>query len=424
MEGKRRFSVKRSLLSALLAAAMVITNVSGELSAVWAAQTETVEFEIQGSDLADEIREAVESGSPVTEDDLNFTEGAVDKFENLFFDTGKIYEVYPPLEGGDPYGDGDVRFFVRLPEDADDTYELTGDEEVIFLYVNSGEETLRFTTNVWRTEDGDKKVESTEKISVKAYEEVFGEEDTDDNASASNSVRKKTSADDLVAIDDCAAAKTYTAALSQLMAVDEVQEFSSGNREGMIAEVKNADGDIAFYATLQEAIDQADEAEILLLNDTIENIISIDKSYTLDLQNHTVAGAEDANMGVFAIEGGTVTIQNGVITGGTTSKLKSKATMGGGVNVKTAHLTLSNCTITGNKAYLGGGIYVGTKGSVILEQSEVSQNIASIPGSNGYVSRRKNLLRASHTADQFFNKIQYLPEISERYKQSLEKLIV
>ncbi len=44
--------------------------------------------------------------------------------------------------------------------------------------------------------------------------------------------------------------------------------------------------------------------------------------------------------------------------------------------------------------------------------------------SNGYVSRRKNLLRASHTADQFFNKIQYLPEISERYKQSLEKLIV
>ena len=265
MEGKRRFSVKRSLLSALLAAAMVITNVSGELSAVWAAQTETVEFEIQGSDLADEIREAVESGSPVTEDDLNFTEGAVDKFENLFFDTGKIYEVYPPLEGGDPYGDGDVRFFVRLPEDADDTYELTGDEEVIFLYVNSGEETLRFTTNVWRTEDGDEKVESTEKISVKAYEEVFGEEDTDDNASASNSVRKKTSADDLVAIDDCAAAKTYTAALNQLMAVDEVQ--------GLLASVEDVEGVARIgetgYPSLKDAVEAALDGEEIVLMEIV-----------------------------------------------------------------------------------------------------------------------------------------------------------
>lgn len=43
--------------------------------------------------------------------------------------------------------------------------------------------------------------------------------------------------------------------------------------------------------------------------------------------------------------------------------------------------------------------------------------------SNGYVSRRKNLLKAAHRVDEFFEKIQYLPEISEKYKQSLEKLI-
>lgn len=175
MKKKRGFSIKRNLLPALLAAAMVFTNVSGDLSAVWAAQTETVEFEIQGSDLVDSVREAIENSLPVTEDDLDFTDGAVDKFESIFLDTGKVYEVYPSLDGGTP--DGDVRFFVRLPEDADDTYELTGDEEVIFLYINNGEETLRFTTNVLRNVGGEQKVKRTGKVSVKAYDEAFGEAD-------------------------------------------------------------------------------------------------------------------------------------------------------------------------------------------------------------------------------------------------------
>ena len=127
MKRKRRFSVKKNLLPALLAAAMVFANVSGDLGAVMAAQTETIEFDIQGADLVSAIREAVESGSPVTKDDLDFTDGAVDRYESLFFGSGKVYEVYPLLDGGDP--DGDVRIFVRVPEDADETYELTGDED-------------------------------------------------------------------------------------------------------------------------------------------------------------------------------------------------------------------------------------------------------------------------------------------------------
>lgn len=42
--------------------------------------------------------------------------------------------------------------------------------------------------------------------------------------------------------------------------------------------------------------------------------------------------------------------------------------------------------------------------------------------SNGYVARRKTLLKASHTSDQFFQKIKYLPDISEKYKPLLNEI--
>ena len=40
--------------------------------------------------------------------------------------------------------DAELRVFVRLPEDADDMYMVTGDEEIIFLYVNNGKIRLAF----------------------------------------------------------------------------------------------------------------------------------------------------------------------------------------------------------------------------------------------------------------------------------------
>ena len=40
-----------------------------------------------------------------------------------------------------------------LPEDADDMYLVTGDEEIIFLYVNNGEDTISCSTNITRMED-------------------------------------------------------------------------------------------------------------------------------------------------------------------------------------------------------------------------------------------------------------------------------
>ena len=58
--------------------------------------------------------------------------------------------------------DAELRVFVRLPEDADDMYMVTGDEEIIFLYVNNGEDTVSFSTTIYDDEGG--KLKSTKAI--------------------------------------------------------------------------------------------------------------------------------------------------------------------------------------------------------------------------------------------------------------------
>ena len=57
--------------------------------------------------------------------------------------------------------DSELRIFVRLPEDADDMYMVTGDEEILFLYINNGDGTIRCSTNITRTVDGEEKVKKT-----------------------------------------------------------------------------------------------------------------------------------------------------------------------------------------------------------------------------------------------------------------------
>ena len=133
---KRRYASPKRLLSFLLTAAMVLTNMGPDLSLAYAATATDVTFEMEGADLVQSVEDAIAEGNEVTKGDIDFTEGAVDKFENLFFGEGKLYEAYPEMEGGD--AEAELRVFVRLPEDADDTYIVTGDEDLIFLYVNNG----------------------------------------------------------------------------------------------------------------------------------------------------------------------------------------------------------------------------------------------------------------------------------------------
>ena len=183
MEGRKRscmlkksvYNMRKRLVALALAAAMVCTNVGADLNAAYAAtsSSESVTFEMTGSQLVTAIEEAIENGNVISPGYLDFTNGDIAKFESLFYGEGKVLEVFPDPDGGSM--DAELRVFVRLPEDADDMYMVTGDEEIIFLYVNNGEDTVSFSTTIYDDEGG--KLKSTKAIRVKSFEDAFGEEE-------------------------------------------------------------------------------------------------------------------------------------------------------------------------------------------------------------------------------------------------------
>ena len=184
MEGRKRsralsrtvYSVQKRLLAFVLAAAMILTNVGADLNTALAAtSSESVTFSMSGSQLVKAIDEAIANGNEVTAEDLDFTNGKIAEFEKLFFGEGKIYEAFPDPDGGSM--DAELRVFVRLPEDADDMYMVTGDEEIIFLYVNNGEDSISCTTEITRMDDGVEKVKKTKRVTVKSYEAAYGDEE-------------------------------------------------------------------------------------------------------------------------------------------------------------------------------------------------------------------------------------------------------
>ena len=177
MEGRKRsralsrtvYSAQKRLLAFVLAAAMILTNVGADMNTALAAtSSESVTFSMSGSQLVKAIDEAIADGNEVTAGDLDFTNGKIAEFEELLFGEGKIYEAFPEPEGGSM--DAELRVFVRLPEDADDMYMVTGDEEIIFLYVNNGDDTISCTTEITRMDDGKEKVKKTKRVTVKSYE--------------------------------------------------------------------------------------------------------------------------------------------------------------------------------------------------------------------------------------------------------------
>lgn len=80
---KRRYASPKRLLSFLLTAAMVLTNMGPDLSLAYAATATDVTFEMEGADLVQSVEDAIAEGNEVEKGDIDFTEGAVDKFENL-----------------------------------------------------------------------------------------------------------------------------------------------------------------------------------------------------------------------------------------------------------------------------------------------------------------------------------------------------
>ena len=77
-------SLQKRFLAFMLAFAMIFTNVGTDLHVSFAASGNRVDFTIGGADLVDAIRQAIEDENVVSQDSLDFTDGATEKFEALF----------------------------------------------------------------------------------------------------------------------------------------------------------------------------------------------------------------------------------------------------------------------------------------------------------------------------------------------------
>lgn len=135
------------------------------------------------------------------------------------------------------------------------------------------------------------------------------------------------------------------------------------------------------YATLQDAIDAAENDDTVVLAKDVTENININKSITLDLKGKTLTGL--GNDSVVTITGSDteVTITSsaegkGVITGG------NNPSNGGGFSIQDATVSLHNLSITENKAIGdgggvtgGGGIYA--KGAKLtLDNVHIYENTA------------------------------------------------
>ena len=150
----------------------------------------------------------------------------------------------------------------------------------------------------------------------------------------------------------------------------------AGNSVAEAADVVAVIGDTE-YATLQAAVDAAQDGDtIVLLKDVQESVSSSeDKRYTLNLNGHIVTGD---NNRVFTIAAGNLVIQNGTITGGQTTET------GGGLQISNANVTLENCIVSENSAKAGGGIYVGAGASVTGTNLNILGNIVTNDGAGIY----------------------------------------
>lgn len=283
------YSAQKRFLAFVLTLAMIFTSVGTDLNVSYAAQGNKVDFEIYGSDLVNAINEAVESDNVVKPDSLEFTNGAIDKFETLFYGEGKVYEVYPQIDGGDL--DAELRVFVRLPEDADDMYMVTGDEEVIFLYVNNGDETISCATRIIRSVDGEEKVKTTKRINVKSYEDKFGDEEVDIVSKKDETVEETTAAEEKSqeTVNDTASEETTPAEEKETEITDETAEATE--KETTEAAEENTE------AETEEATEAEKETEAETEKETAEEKADAEGEVTASLSRHyapVVAMKEDA----------------------------------------------------------------------------------------------------------------------------------
>ncbi|WP_215698628.1 InlB B-repeat-containing protein [Clostridium sp. MCC353] len=174
--GQLKKKWKRSL-AGFLSLCLFLTSFNmvswADVQAAFSVRTAT--FIMSGSDFKDAAQAAVDSGEILNFEDLELSakkDSQIEDYEKLFT-KGSVYEFFPSYElGEDENAEGlDLRMFLRTPKtDSEEEYILTGDEDIIFLYVNGSAETINFRSEI----DG----VQTKEVEVKPYAMVFGEEET------------------------------------------------------------------------------------------------------------------------------------------------------------------------------------------------------------------------------------------------------
>ncbi len=142
-------------------------------------EAETEFYSMELDVLCDALEDAVRNGETVDEDEFEFSGNNADEYEKLF-DTkdGLLYEVYPAL---DEEGDSlTLKTFARVvasdiakdseeeDEDSLSDYNVTGNEEIIFLLVNDTEDEVSARIHVTTSDE----VYETKKITVPGNESI------------------------------------------------------------------------------------------------------------------------------------------------------------------------------------------------------------------------------------------------------------
>lgn len=128
----------RRFMSVLLCSSMLSTSVAN--TAAFAAATseggdERQEFSLEKEVLRQAIRDAAKKGKTVKEDAFTFSGDEAETYEGLF-EEGNLYELHPDFEKKNDRLT--LKMYARLEDEEDmDQYTISGNEEIIFLMINS-----------------------------------------------------------------------------------------------------------------------------------------------------------------------------------------------------------------------------------------------------------------------------------------------
>ena len=174
MKGLRR-KFRRGL-AGFLAFVLTMTsfNMVSWADVASAFETEKATFVMSGEEIRESAQAAIDSGNEFSFEDLgaDASDRSLAKEYQRLFGAGTVFEFSPSYDmDEEEYADGaELRMFIRV-DDAYEGYQITGDEDIIFLYINDSSARITFRSKI----DG----YTTQKVTVKGNSSLL-----DDNEAA------------------------------------------------------------------------------------------------------------------------------------------------------------------------------------------------------------------------------------------------